>query len=92
VAKAVNCVEGPTAEPCGVCDSCQEVAAGSSLDVVELDGATHTQVDKVRDLQDLLRFSPTRDRYRVVIIDEVHMLSRSAFNALLKSIEEPPST
>jgi DNA polymerase-3 subunit gamma/tau len=90
VAKAVNCVEGPTAEPCGVCDSCQEVAAGSSLDVVELDGATHTQVDKVRDLQDLLRFSPTRDRYRVVIIDEVHMLSRSAFNALLKSIEEPP--
>jgi DNA polymerase-3 subunit gamma/tau len=90
LAKAVNCVDGPTTTPCGQCDSCTEVAAGASLDVVELDGATHTQVDKVRDLQELLRFSPTRDRFRVVIIDEVHMLSRSAFNALLKSIEEPP--
>jgi len=90
LAKAVNCERGPTAEPCGECDSCREITDGASLDVVEIDGATNTQVDKVRDLQDLLRFRPTRDRYRVIVIDEVHMLSTSAFNALLKSIEEPP--
>ncbi len=90
LAKAVNCAEGPTAEPCGNCVSCREIAAGSSLDMVELDAATHTGVDNVRDLQDLLRFRPSRDRYRVLIVDEVHMLSRAAFNALLKSIEEPP--
>jgi DNA polymerase-3 subunit gamma/tau len=90
LAKAVNCAEGPTAEPCGVCDSCREVTNGASIDVVEIDAATHTGVDQVRELQDLLRFRPTRDRYRVVVVDEVHMLSKSAFNALLKSIEEPP--
>ena len=90
LAKAVNCADGPTPTPCGECDSCVEIAAGSSVDVVEIDGATHTGVDQVRDLQELLRFRPTRDRYRVVVIDEVHMLSASAFNALLKSIEEPP--
>lgn len=90
LAKAVNCAEGPTPEPCGHCVSCREIADGSSLDAVELDAATHTGVDDVRDLQELLRFRPTRDRYRVVIVDEVHMLSKSAFNALLKSIEEPP--
>jgi DNA polymerase-3 subunit gamma/tau len=90
LAKAVNCVEGPTPEPCGHCVSCREIADGSSLDAVELDAATHTGVDDVRDLQELLRFRPTRDRYRVVIVDEVHMLSKAAFNALLKSIEEPP--
>jgi len=90
LAKAVNCAEGPTAEPCGVCDSCREVTDGASIDVVEIDAATHTGVDQVRELQELLRFRPTRDRYRVVVVDEVHMLSKSAFNALLKSIEEPP--
>ncbi len=90
LAKAVNCAEGPTAEPCGVCDSCCEVTDGASIDVVEIDAATHTGVDQVRELQELLRFRPTRDRYRVVVVDEVHMLSKSAFNALLKSIEEPP--
>jgi DNA polymerase-3 subunit gamma/tau len=90
LAKAVNCVEGPTAEPCGKCDSCREVAEGSSLDVIEMDAATHTGVDEVRELQELLRFHPTRDRFRVIIVDEVHMLSKSAFNALLKTIEEPP--
>jgi DNA polymerase-3 subunit gamma/tau len=90
LAKAVNCAEGPTAEPCGRCDSCREVAGGSSIDVVEIDAATHTGVDQVRELQELLRFRPTRDRYRVVVVDEVHMLSKPAFNALLKSIEEPP--
>ncbi len=90
LAKAVNCAEGPTPDPCDACVSCQEIAAGSSIDVVELDAATHTGVDQVRDLQELLRFRPSRDRFRVVILDEVHMLSKAAFNALLKSIEEPP--
>lgn len=90
LAKAVNCVEGPTPEPCGRCVSCQEITEGSSIDVIEIDAATHTQVEKVRDLQELLRYRPTRDRYRVIIFDEVHMLSPSAFNALLKTIEEPP--
>ena len=90
LAKAVNCVEGPTPRPCGACPSCLEVAAGASLDVVELDAATHTGVDDVRDLQELLRYRPVRDRYRVLIVDEVHMLSKAAFNALLKTVEEPP--
>jgi len=90
LAKAVNCIEGPTAEPCGNCPSCTEVTDGASIDVVEIDAATHTGVDQVRELQELLRFRPTRDRYRVVVVDEVHMLSKAAFNALLKSIEEPP--
>jgi DNA polymerase-3 subunit gamma/tau len=90
LAKAVNCSEGPTAEPCGECDSCREVTDGSSLDVIEMDAATHTGIDDVRELQELLRYHPTRDRFRVIIVDEVHMLSKSAFNALLKTIEEPP--
>ncbi|MEJ2188846.1 MAG: DNA polymerase III subunit gamma/tau [Acidobacteriota bacterium] len=90
LAKAVNCVNGPSPEPCGECASCREIVDGSSLDVIEMDAATNTGVDDVRDLQDLLRFHPTRDRYRVIIVDEVHMLSKSAFNALLKTIEEPP--
>ena len=90
LAKAVNCSEGPTAEPCGECVSCREITDGSSLDVIEMDAATHTGVDDVRELQELLRYHPTRDRFRVIIVDEVHMLSKSAFNALLKTIEEPP--
>ena len=90
LAKAVNCAGGPTPEPCGECASCREILDGSSLDVIEMDAATNTGVDDVRDLQDLLRYHPTRDRYRVIIVDEVHMLSKSAFNALLKTIEEPP--
>lgn len=90
LAKAVNCERGPTPEPCGTCVSCVDIAAGSSLDVVELDAATHTGVDDVRELQEFLRFHPTRDRFRVMIVDEVHMLSKAAFNALLKTIEEPP--
>ena len=89
LAKAMNCSEGPTSRPCDACESCREIAEGSSLDVVELDAATHTGVDDVRELQSLLRYRPSRDRYRVIIVDEVHMLSRSAFNALLKSLEEP---
>jgi len=90
LAKAVNCEKGPAPEPCGHCVSCEEIARGSSLDVVEIDAATHTGVDNVRELQEMLRYRPTRDRYRVIIVDEVHMLSKSAFNALLKSLEEPP--
>jgi DNA polymerase-3 subunit gamma/tau len=90
LAKAVNCAEGPTAEPCGKCDSCREVAEGSSIDVIEIDGASNRGIDDVRDLRELLQFRPTRDRYRVLIVDEVHMLTREAFNALLKSLEEPP--
>ncbi len=91
LAKAVNCEKGPAPEPCCQCVSCQEIAQGSSLDVVEIDAATHTGVDNVRELQEMLRYRPTRDRYRVIVVDEVHMLSKSAFNALLKSLEEPPS-
>ncbi len=90
LAKAVNCVEGPTAEPCGTCPSCLEIVDGSSIDVIEMDAATHTKVEEIRELQELLRYHPTRDRFRVIIVDEVHMLSRSSFNALLKTIEEPP--
>jgi DNA polymerase-3 subunit gamma/tau len=90
LAKAVNCAEGPTADPCGECDSCQEIAQGSSIDVIEIDGASNRGIDDVRELRELLQFRPTRDRYRVLIVDEVHMLTREAFNALLKSLEEPP--
>lgn len=90
LAKAVNCAQGPTADPCGECVSCREITAGSSLDMVELDGASNRGIDDVRELRELLRYRPTRDRYRVIIVDEVHMLTREAFNALLKSIEEPP--
>jgi DNA polymerase-3 subunit gamma/tau len=91
LAKAVNCADGPSAEPCGRCDSCREVAEGSSIDVIEIDGASNRGIDDVRELRDLLQFRPTRDRFRVIIVDEVHMLTREAFNALLKSLEEPPS-
>ena len=91
LAKAVNCAEGPTAEPCGECDSCREVVEGSSIDVIEIDGASNRGIDDVRELRELLQFRPTRDRFRVLIVDEVHMLTREAFNALLKSLEEPPS-
>ncbi|MFV2072407.1 MAG: DNA polymerase III subunit gamma/tau [Thermoanaerobaculales bacterium] len=90
LAKAVNCIDGPTAEPCGDCQSCTEITDGSSIDVIEMDAATHTGVDDVRELQELLRYRPTRDRFRVIVVDEVHMLSNAAFNALLKTIEEPP--
>jgi DNA polymerase-3 subunit gamma/tau len=90
LAKALNCAKGPTHEPCNTCDSCREVTGGTAVDVLEIDGASHNRVDDVRDLQDSLNYQPIRDRYRVVIIDEVHMLSRSAFNALLKTLEEPP--
>jgi DNA polymerase III subunit gamma/tau len=90
LAKALNCVKGPTADPCGECDSCKEITAGTSLDVQEIDGATNNSVDQVRELRESARYNPARDRFRIWIIDEVHMLSTGAFNALLKTLEEPP--
>jgi DNA polymerase III subunit gamma/tau len=90
LAKALNCEKGPTDSPCGVCPSCLEIARGSSLDVIEIDGASNTSVNDVREIRDEVLFAPNAARYKVYIIDEVHMLSNSAFNALLKTIEEPP--
>lgn len=90
LAKALNCEQGPTDTPCGTCGPCMEIARAQSLDVVEIDGASHTGVDDVRELRDQVVFPPSSARTRVYIIDEVHMLSTSAFNALLKTIEEPP--
>ncbi len=90
LAKALNCVHGPTATPCGECDNCKGIAKGSSLDVIEIDGASNTGVNDVRAIKEEVLFPPTSSRYKIYIIDEVHMLSQSAFNALLKTIEEPP--
>jgi DNA polymerase III subunit gamma/tau len=90
LAKGLNCVKGPTPNPCGVCDSCREIAQGISLDVLEIDGASNNSVDQIRELRDNVRFAPIRGRYKLYIIDEVHMLSTQAFNALLKTLEEPP--
>lgn len=90
LAKSLNCETGPTETPCGVCDSCRSIASGSSLDVIEIDGASNTSVNDVRQIRDEVLFPPNASRYKIYIIDEVHMLSGSAFNALLKTIEEPP--
>ncbi|HOV38345.1 MAG TPA: DNA polymerase III subunit gamma/tau [Spirochaetales bacterium] len=90
LAKALNCEKGPTATPCGECNQCREIAQGSALDVIEIDGASNTSVNDVREIKDEVLFAPASGRYKVYIIDEVHMLSNSAFNALLKTIEEPP--
>ena len=90
LAKALNCQQGPTATPCGTCSTCQEITKGSSLDVIEIDGASNTSVNDVRQIKDEVMFPPNSCRYKIYIIDEVHMLSTSAFNALLKTIEEPP--
>src|SRR5262245_62994413 len=90
MAKALNCEKGPTAEPCLVCSACREIAAGSDVDVQEIDGASYNGVDEVRRLQESLPYRPNRDRYKIIIVDEVHMLSNSAWNAFLKTLEEPP--
>ena len=92
LAKALNCLssDGPTAKPCGVCENCRAIAAGQHIDVMEIDAASHTGVDNMRDILDAAQYRPTNGRYKVYIIDEVHMLSTSAFNALLKTLEEPP--
>ena len=91
LAKALNCEHGPTGTPCGTCVNCTEIAQGHSVDVIEIDGASNTSVDDVREIRENVKFSPFKGTYRVYIIDEVHMLSNSAFNALLKTLEEPPS-
>ncbi len=91
LARALNCPEGKPGEPCGTCATCQEIIAGSALDIIEIDGASNTSVDHVRQIIDEVLFAPSSGRYKVYIIDEVHMLSTNAFNALLKTIEEPPA-
>ncbi|WP_255822586.1 DNA polymerase III subunit gamma/tau [Treponema putidum] len=90
LAKVLNCSEGPKPTPCGHCTACEEITAGSCLDVIEIDGASNTSVNDVRQIKDEILFPPNSNRYKIYIIDEVHMLSTSAFNALLKTIEEPP--
>jgi DNA polymerase-3 subunit gamma/tau len=90
LAKSLNCVKGPTVTPCGKCDNCLEIAAGNSLDVIEIDGASNNSVDDVRQLRENVRYAPAKGRYKIYLIDEVHMLSPAAFNALLKTLEEPP--
>ena len=90
LAKVLNCEKGPNATPCGECNTCREIARGSNLDVIEIDGASNTSVNDVRQIKDEVLFPPNSSRYKIYIIDEVHMLSTSAFNALLKTIEEPP--
>ena len=90
LAKALNCEQGQTGTPCGTCSNCLEIAAGTSVDVMEIDGASSTSVDDVREIRENVKFAAFRGKYRVYIIDEVHMLSNSAFNALLKTLEEPP--
>lgn len=91
LAKALNCVNGPTVTPCGVCDSCKEITGGNSLDVLEIDGASNNGVEQVRELRDNVRYAPSKGRFKIYIIDEVHMLTSAAFNALLKTLEEPPA-
>lgn len=93
LAKALNCLssDGPTATPCGTCENCRAIAAGQHIDVLEIDAASHTGVDNMREILDAAQYRPTNGRYKVYIIDEVHMLSSSAFNALLKTLEEPPA-
>ncbi len=90
LAKALNCVKGPTATPCGVCDSCKEITAGNSLDVIEIDAASNRGIDQIRELREMVRYAPAASRSKVVILDEAHMLTGEASNALLKTLEEPP--
>ena len=95
IAKALNCIGpdgqgGPTIDPCGVCEPCVAIAEGRHIDVIEMDAASHTGVDDVREIIEAVRYSAVSARYKIYIIDEVHMLSRNAFNALLKTLEEPP--
>ncbi|MGA9526325.1 MAG: DNA polymerase III subunit gamma/tau [Myxococcaceae bacterium] len=90
LAKALNCEQGPTAQPCGTCRACVEITQGTSVDVAEIDGASNNGVENVREIREAARYLPQRDRHKIYIIDEVHMLSTAAFNALLKTLEEPP--
>ena len=88
--KALNCVEGPTGNPCNQCDVCLSVAAGEDVDVLEIDGASNRGIDEIRQLRSTVSVRPSRARFKIYIIDEVHMLTTPAFNALLKTLEEPP--
>src|ERR1700693_4221209 len=90
LAKCLNCERGVSATPCGECASCREIDAGRSVDVIEVDAASRTRVDDTRELLDNVQYAPTRSRYKIYLIDEVHMLSTSSFNALLQTLEEPP--
>jgi len=90
-AKALNCVNGPTPNPCGKCDACEKIKNGDAIDVIEIDAASNRGIDEIRDLREKIRFAPVEGRFKVYIIDEVHMLTQEAFNALLKTLEEPPS-
>jgi DNA polymerase-3 subunit gamma/tau len=91
LAAALNCEKGPTADPCGACTSCRAIATGDDLDVIEIDGASNRGIDQIRELRQNLGYAPARSRCKIYYIDEVHMLTPPAFNALLKSLEEPPS-
>src|SRR5436309_12368938 len=93
LAMALNCrsSESPVAEPCGICESCIEVRAGNAVDVIEIDAATNRGIDEIRELRDAARYRPARDRYKIYILDEAHQITDAAFNALLKTLEEPPS-
>src|SRR5215475_11156416 len=90
LARCLNCEKGPTAAPCGVCASCKEIAAGSGLDVIEIDAASNRGINEMRELRENVRFRPARDRHKIFIIDEAHQITSEAFNALLKTLEEPP--
>ena len=90
LAKALNCAKGPAAEPCNECDSCREIGLGNSLDVIEIDAASNRGIDQIRELREMVRYAPAGGRYKVVILDEAHMLTEEASNALLKTLEEPP--
>src|SRR6478735_7848252 len=89
-ARCLNCEQGPTPHPCGKCASCLEIAAGSSMDVIEIDAASNRGINEMRELRESVRFRPARDRYKVFIVDEAHQITSEAFNALLKTLEEPP--
>lgn len=90
LAKALNCIDGPTATPCGTCDACREITAGTSVDVIEIDGASNRGIEHIRELREAVKYAPVAGKYKVYVIDEVHMLTNEAFNALLKTLEEPP--
>jgi DNA polymerase III subunit gamma/tau len=90
MARCLNCEQGPTASPCGKCASCTEIAAGSAMDVIEIDAASNRGINEMRELRESVRFRPSRDRYKVFIVDEAHQITSEAFNALLKTLEEPP--
>src|ERR1700742_2922343 len=90
LARCLNCIQGPTATPCGICSSCVEISSGSSPDVIEIDAASNRGINEMREIRENVRYRPARDRYKVFIIDEAHQITKEAFNALLKTLEEPP--